>query len=189
MKDGFESELEEKFPASRLLETVDWNGKKCFTLMTGMRCVFFAADKKRAISRALELPAPMGISATTGDFNADGLVDVAIASHAEDANDGTFQNSWIWLNSKDGFKVENRIAVKTKSASSVNAMENMVVFGQCAADGLYTNDARTRATSIFSGMRGAMCACSCRTISRVDATGTTRPMSIGAGAAATRRTT
>ena len=141
MKVGFESELEEKFPASRLIDTVEWNGKKCFTLMTGLKCVFFAADKNRAVSRALELPAPMGISATTGDFNADGIVDVAIASHAKDANDGTFQNSWIWLNSKDGFKEENRIAVKTKSASSVNAMGNMVVFGQCAADGLYTNDA------------------------------------------------
>ena len=141
MKDGFESELEEKFPALRLLETVDWNGKKCFTLMTGRKCIFFSADKSRKISRALELPAAMGISATTGDFNADGLVDVAIASHDNDPCDGTFQNSWIWLNSKDGFKEGNRIAVKTKSASSVNAMENMVVFGQCAANGLYTNDA------------------------------------------------
>jgi hypothetical protein len=141
MKEGFESELEEKFPAVRLLETVEWNGGKCFTLMTGRKCVFFKADGARRISRALELPAPMGISATTGDFNADGLVDVAIASHVRDPLDGSFQNSWIWLNSADGFKDGNRIAVRTQSASSVHAMDGMVVFGQCAANGLYTNDA------------------------------------------------
>ena len=140
-KEGFESELEEKFPASRLLETVDWNGRKCFTLMTGRKCVFFAADRERNVSRALELPALMGISVTTGDFNSDGFADVAIASHVRDPKDATVQNSWIWLNSADGFKDENRIAVVTRSASSVHAMGGMVVFGQCAADGMYTNDA------------------------------------------------
>ena len=51
------------------------------------------------------------------------------------------QNHWIWLNAADGFKAENRIAVRTRSASSVHAMDGMVVFGQCAADGMYTNDA------------------------------------------------
>ena len=140
-KKGFESELEEKFPAARLLETVDWNGGKCFTLMTGRKCVFFRADRERNVSRALELPALMGIAATTGDFNSDGLVDVAIAAQGRDAADGSCQNSWIWLNAANGFKAENRIAVRTRSASSVHAMDGMVVFGQCAADGMYTNDA------------------------------------------------
>ena len=138
---GFAAELEEKFPASRLLETVDWNGRKCFTLSTGKKIVFFAADKARKISRALELPVIMGISAATGDFNADGLADVAIAAQTRDPDDRTWQNSFIWLNSADGFKEGNRIAVRTRSASSVSVMDGMVLFGQCAADGMYANDA------------------------------------------------
>ena len=138
---GFEAELEEKFPAQRLMETVDWNGRKCFTLSTGRKFIFFTADRARNVYRALELPAAMGISAATGDFNADGLMDVAIASHVCDPEDKTMQNSWIWLNSADGFKDENRIAVRTRSASSVHTMGGMVLFGQCAADGMYTNDA------------------------------------------------
>ena len=138
---GFAAELEEKFPASRLLEAVDWNGRKCFTLSTGKKIVFFAADKARKVFRAFELPVIMGISAATGDFNADGLADVAIAAQTRDPDDRTWQNSFIWLNSADGFKEGNRIAIRTRSASSVSAMDGMVLFGQCAADGMYTNDA------------------------------------------------
>ena len=138
---GFAAELEEKFPASRLLEAVDWNGRTCFTLSTGKKFIFFAADKARKVSRALELPVIMGIAAATGDFNADGLTDVAFAAQERDPQDKTKQRSWIWLNSADGFKEANRIAVSTRSASSVSAMDGMVLFGQCAADGMYTNDA------------------------------------------------
>ena len=138
---GFAAELEEKFPAQRLLEVVAWNGRTCFTLSTGKRFVFFAADKSRKISRALDLPVMMGIAATTGDFNSDGLTDVAIAAQARDPEDKTAQNSWIWLNSPEGFVERNRIAVKTRSASAVSAMGGLVLFGQCAVDGMYTNDA------------------------------------------------
>lgn len=138
---GFAAELEEKFPAKRLLETVDWNGRKCFTLSTGKKFIFFAADKARKIFRALELPVVMGVSAATGDFNADGLVDVAIATQERDPQDKTNQRSWIWLNSAAGFNEANRMAVGTRSASSVSAMDGMVLFGQCAGDDMYTNDA------------------------------------------------
>ena len=138
---GFAAELEEKFPASRLLETVEWNGRKCFTLSTGRKFIFFSADRARKVSRALELPVAMGVSAATGDFNSDGLEDVAFAAQSRDPQDATKQNSWIWLNSADGFTEANRIAVSTRSASSVSAMGGMVLFGQCAADGMYTNDA------------------------------------------------
>ena len=135
---GFAAELEDKMPAPRLLEAVDWNGRKCFTLSTGRKLVFFAADKSRNVSRALEIPAKMGLSATTGDFNSDGFVDIAVAAK---------RDSFIWLNSADGFKEGNRIAVRTDSACSVDAMGGMLLFGQCASDvmfhdrdGLYTND-------------------------------------------------
>ena len=174
---GFASELEEKFPAQRLLEVVDWNGRKCFTLSTGRKYIFFTADKGRKVSRALELPVIMGVAAATGDFNADGLTDVAVASQVGDPEDKTLQNSWIWLNSADGFKEGNRIAVRTRSASSVHAMDGKVLFGQCAADGMYTNDALlfsfeggrfnpepkrfegedTRRVSLFRNARGEPC--------------------------------
>ena len=135
---GFAAELEDKMPAPRLLEAVDWNGRKCFTLSTGGKFIFFTADKSRNISRALELPVAMGLSATTGDFNADGFVDVAVAAKRE---------SFIWLNSADGFQKENRIAVRTDSACSVHALGGLVLFGQCASSNMfrdrncpYTND-------------------------------------------------
>ena len=138
---GLQSDLEEKVPPKRLLETVDWNGRKCFTLSTGLKYIFFTADRMRKITRALELPVAMGVSAATGDFNGDGLPDVALASQVRDRDDPKLQNSWIWLNSPEGFKKENRIAVKTRSATSVDAMGSMILFGQCGADGMYTNDA------------------------------------------------
>ena len=135
---GFAAELEDKMPAPRLLEAVDWNGRKCFTLSTGGKFIFFTADKSRNISRALELPVAMGLSATTGDFNADGFVDVAVAAKRE---------SFIWLNSANGFKQENRIAVRTDAACSVHALGGLVLFGQCASSNMfrdrncpYTND-------------------------------------------------
>ena len=174
---GFAAELEEKFPAQRLLETVEWNGRKCFTLSTGKRFIFFSADKSRKVSRVLDLSVVMGIAAATGDFNADGLMDIAIAAQERDPQDKTAQNSWIWLNSPEGFVERNRIAVTTRSASSVSAMGGMVLFGQCAADGMYTNDALlfsfeggrfnpepkrfegedTRRVSLFRNARGEPC--------------------------------
>lgn len=125
---GFAAELEDKMPAPRLLEAVDWNGRKCFTLSTGRKFVFFTADKSRNVSRALEIPAKMGLSATTGDFNSDGLADIAVAAK---------RDSFIWLNSADGFKEGNRIAVRTDSACSVDAMGCMLLFGQCASDVMF----------------------------------------------------
>ena len=137
---GFAAELEEKFPAQRLLEAVEWNGRICFTLSTGRKYIFFSADKARHVSRALELPVELGLATATGDFNSDGLTDVAVASNAPDPKDGSKQISWIWLNSPDGFTERSRIALSTQSASSVHAMGGMVLFGQGAAKDMYTND-------------------------------------------------
>ena len=91
--------------------------------------------------RALELPVMMGLSAATGDFNGDGLDDVAVASQVRDPKDKTRQNSFIWLNSAEGFVEKNLIRLQTRSACAVHALGDRVVFAQCAADGRYTNDA------------------------------------------------
>ena len=68
-------------------------------------------------------------------------MDVALAAQERDPQDKTKQRSWIWLNAPEGFKDANRIAVNTRSVSSVSAMDGMVLFGQCAVDDMYTNDA------------------------------------------------
>lgn len=138
---GLQADLEEKVPAKRLLETVQWGGRTCFTLSTGLKYIFFSADKNRQIARALELPVKMGVSVTTGDFNSDGLMDVAVASQMRNLSDPRKQTSLIWLNSSDGLKESGRISVNTRSATSVDSLGGMIVFGQCAADGMYTNDA------------------------------------------------
>ena len=140
-EEGVQSDLERKFVAPRLLEAVKWNGKNCFTLSTGKKFIFFGADGNRKIARVLEFPSLLGLSCATGDFDGDGLEDVAVASQARDSGDKSKQNSFIWLNSSGGFKEENRISIDTRSACSVSAFGGKVLFGQCAAGTRYTNDA------------------------------------------------
>ena len=161
-KAGLKSELEEECPPPRLMDAVRLGGRTCFTLSTGKTLIFYAADVSRAFSRLLELDAPMAMAAATGDFNGDGHDDIAIAARApwEQSSQysprpqaatplleggkqkgSTSQSSWIWLGSLDGFTAEHRIAIPTKSACSVDALDNMVLFGQNATDGFFTNDA------------------------------------------------
>ena len=63
---------------------------------------------------------------TAGDFDGDGLDDVAVASQVADPADKMKQTSWIWLNSAEGFVEKNRLTVETRSACTVRALENMV---------------------------------------------------------------
>ncbi len=151
-KAGLRSELEEECPPSRLMNAVRLGGRTCFTLSTGTKLVFFSASADREFERVLELDAPLAMSAATGDFDGDGFEDVAIAARApwesglparEVADGGAVRHhaSWIWRGSAAGFLPENRIAVPTRSATDVAVLDNMVLFSQCAWDGLYTNDA------------------------------------------------
>lgn len=138
---GAQSELEKKFVAPRLLETVRWNGRDCLTLSTGKKYLFYCCGRDRTFGRALEIPVLMGLSVAVSDFNADGLDDVAVASQVRHPSDKRRQQSFIWLNSKDGFVEKNRLAIDTRSACAVAAMDNFVLFGQCSAGNMYTNDA------------------------------------------------
>ena len=140
-KAGLKSELEEECPPPRLMDAVHLGGRTCFTLSTGKKLVFYTADASRAFSRVLELDAPMAMATATGDFDGDGFEDVAIAARARDPANPANQTSWIWRGSANGFTPENRIAIATRSACSVDAMDGMVLFGQNAADGHFTNDA------------------------------------------------
>ena len=151
-KAGLRSELEEECPPSRLMNAVRLGGRTCFTLSTGTKLVFFSASADREFERVLELDAPLAMSAATGDFDGDGFEDIAIAARApwervlparEVAGGVAVRHhaSWIWRGSAAGFLPENRIVVPTRSATDVAALDNMVLFSQCAWDGLYTNDA------------------------------------------------
>lgn len=149
-KAGLRSELEEECPPSRLMNAVRLAGRTCFTLSTGTKLVFFAASSDRTFERVLELDAPLAMSAATGDFDGDGFEDIAIAARAPwerglpgsaGCQPAVFQTSWLWRGSAAGFLPSNRIAISTRSATDVAALGNMVLFSQCAWDGLYTNDA------------------------------------------------
>ena len=139
--EGMQSDLEKKFVAPRLVEAVRFNGRRCFTLSTGKKVFLFSVTRERQVRKELELPLPMALSVATGDFNRDGLDDVAVASQVADPADRMKQTSWIWLNSQDGFVEGNRLTVNTQSACSVRATDEKVLFGQCAAGMRYTNDA------------------------------------------------
>ena len=149
---GVQSELEKKFVAPRLLETVKWCGRSCYTLSTGKKYIFYACGEDRVFRRVFEIPVLMGLSIAAGDFNGDGLDDVAIASQVRHPADKMRQQSFIWLNSPEGFVEKNRIAVDTRSACVVAALDNYVLFGQCAAGNMYTNDAL-----LYSFERGSLC--------------------------------
>lgn len=139
--EGVQSDLERKYVAPRLVQAVRYKGRTCFTLLTGKKLILFSVSRDRRVTRELEIPALMGLAVATGDFNADGFEDIAIASQVADPSDKMKQTSWIWLGSKDGFNAENRITLNTRSACHVSALDNLVLFGQCASDGRYTNDA------------------------------------------------
>ena len=141
IKAGLKSEMEEECPPLRLCNALRLGGRTCFTLSTGKKLVFFEADASRRVSRALELDAPMAMAAASGDFDGDGFDDLAIAARATDVQSPSSQTSFIWFGAAEGFLPENRLAVHTRSACCADALDSMVLFGQNAADGFFTNDA------------------------------------------------
>ena len=140
--EGMQSDLEKKFEAVRLLQTVEWAGRRCFTLSTGKKVLFVAADRARRFEKVFEIEVPMVYAVTAGDFNRDGLRDLAFASQVRHPDDPAKQASFIWLNSKDGFTAANRIAVETSSACCIDSLDDKVLIGQCEANRLYTNVAQ-----------------------------------------------
>ncbi len=138
---GMQSELEKKYVAPRLLETVTWKGRRCFTLSTGKKYIFFVADRNRQVTRHFEFPVALGYSVATGDFNEDGFEDAAVASQVANPADREKQQSFIFLGGADGLDTAHPIRLDTRSAVSVRACGNRLLFGQCSAGILYTNDA------------------------------------------------
>ena len=138
---GLQSEMEQKTVTPMLLQSVVWNGRKCFTLSTGRKMVFVSATRDRALERVFEIDVPLAYAVTAGDFNADGLVDLAFASQVKHPDDPARQASFVWFNSKDGFVAANRVTVATESACCIDSDGPRILIGQCEARRSYTNDA------------------------------------------------
>lgn len=138
---GLQSELEQKSLPPRLLQNVPWKGRRCFTLSTGQKMLFVSADARRQLVRAAEFDVPLAFAATVGDFNRDGLADVAFASQMRHPHDAARQTSVVWLNSADGFIPANRQLLETCSACCIDSDGDRLLIGQGEANCRYTNDA------------------------------------------------
>lgn len=135
-----ESELEKKEPAARLLQTVRWNGKNCFTFSTGKKMVFYTADENRNIYRQLEVSVPMGMALDVTDLDGDGYDDIIVATQARSETVPDGQSSYIIWNGPEGLDVRPRTVLDTQSACHVSALDNMVLITQCNVGNTYTND-------------------------------------------------
>ena len=138
---GLQSEMEQKTVTPMLLQCVVWNGRNCFTLSTGRKMVFFSATKDRRLERVFEIEVPLAYAVTAGDFNSDGLVDLAFAAQVRHPTNPAKQASFVWFNSKDGFVAANRVALETESACCIDSDGPRILIGQAEAKRSYTNDA------------------------------------------------
>lgn len=135
-----QSDMERKYDSPRLLQSVKWAGRNCFTLSTGKKMIFFSANRDRQLERVLELDVPMALAAAVGDLDGDGLDDIAIASLMRDINDPRKQNSYIVWNSAEGVDKRPRTAIETSSACHVHIKGGKLAFAQCSEGKVYTND-------------------------------------------------
>jgi len=134
-----QSDMEKKFVSPRLLETVKWNGKNCFTLSTGKKMIFFGSTADRQLVRELEITVPMAISAAVGDLDGDGCDDIAVICQVKDEKDAHAQNSFIVWNGKDGLDKKPRTVLQTAMACHAVIFEGMLAICQCSVDRSYRN--------------------------------------------------
>jgi len=139
-KKTIESAMETKFKTPRLLQKVRWNSRDCFTLSTGKKMIFFSSNQDRQLERVLEFPVPMAKAVAVGDLDGDGYDDIAVACVAKNETDPDIQCSFILWNGPDGLDKRPRTVLNTRSACDVSILENNILFCQCSAGRLYTND-------------------------------------------------
>ena len=136
----FKSAMEADFKTPRLMQRVRWNGRDCFTLSTGKKMIFFSSNSDHQLERILEVDVPLALSVAIGDLDGDGYDDIAVACVKPSDTDPNGQESYIIWNGPEGLDKKPRTVLSTKSACHVDILENMVLFCQCNADQLYTNN-------------------------------------------------
>ena len=136
-----QSDMERNFPAPRLLQTLVWNSRSCFTLSTGKKLMFYTGTATRTLERILELDVPMALAVAVGDIDGDGFDDLAVASQVRNPQDVHRQTSFIIWNGPDGFDRRPRQVIDTHQACDVDVNNESVLFCQCNSGRSYTNDA------------------------------------------------
>ena len=134
------SAMEADFKTPRLLQKVRWNGRDCFTLSTGKKMIFFSSNSDHQLERVLEVDVPLALSVAVGDLDGNGFDDIAVACVKPSDTDPNGQESYIIWNGPEGLDSRPRTVISTKSACHVDILENMVLFCQCNADRMYTNN-------------------------------------------------
>ncbi|MFC2135605.1 FG-GAP repeat domain-containing protein [Bacteroidota bacterium] len=76
--------------------------------------IYFGSDKGFLVENRIELPSYQGTAIVSGDFNNDSLIDIAVGCQffEEGEDEETVEKrSFIYWNSEDGFKPENRLSL------------------------------------------------------------------------------
>ena len=134
-----QSEMEKKENPPRLLQTIRWNGRNCFTLSTGKKLVFWSAEGQ-TLECVLSLDIPMAMAVAAGDIDGDGYEDLAVATLSRNPEDPKKQCSYLIWNGPDGLDRRPRTALDTQQACDAAILENKILIGQCCAGRAYTND-------------------------------------------------
>ncbi len=137
-----ESDMEKKWDARRLLQTIKLNGRNYFTLSSGKKMIFFGADRDRQIERCFELDTPMAMAIAAGDLDGDGYPELAVACQIPDLTQKGRQLSFIYQGGPDGFSDARRTVVHTNQACDVAIDERNgeVIFCQCNIGKTYSNN-------------------------------------------------
>ena len=134
-----QSDMERKETCPRLLQTVIWNGRNCFTLSTGKKLQFWSANGQE-LECVLSLDVPLAMAAAVGDIDGDGYDDIAIATISRDAEDVHAQSSYIVWNGPDGIDSRPRAVLNTQQACDVSILGRKILFAQSSVGRTYTNN-------------------------------------------------
>lgn len=144
---ALQSDMEKKFEAPRLLQSVIWKGRHCFTLSTGKKVFLFSASSERKLECVLELEVPMALAVAIADINGDGFPDLAAACRVRNPQDKMKQCSFIYWGGPDGLDAKRRTVLDTRQACHVDISNRKadgtcdVLFCQSSVDRTYSNQA------------------------------------------------
>lgn len=136
------SEMEKKVEAPRLLQTIIFQGRKCFTLSSGKKIQFYSSNGTRQIVKVFELDVPMAVSVAVGDLNNDGVDELVVTTHCRDEKNPKLQKSFIFWGDQNGkYSSDDCTVILTQETCDVAVLPgNRVIFCQGESNRQYTND-------------------------------------------------